>query len=190
MEGGGIFLGGARADLLAKNCDQIETWPSFGQETACFCLKIPSGPAALRLVGLHQRAEGGGIFLGGARADLLAENCAQIETWPSLGQEAACFRLKIPSGPAALLLVGLQQRAEGGGIFLGGACADLLAQNCDQIETWPSFGQETACFRLKIPSGPAALLIVGLRQRAEGGGIFMGGACANKSAHAPPMKMP
>ena len=178
-EGLGIFSGGDCADLLAGNCAQIETRPSLGQETACFRLKIPSGPAALLLVGLQQRAEGGGIFLGGACADLSAQNCDQIETWPSFGQETACFRLKIPSGPAALLLVGLHQRAEGGGIFLGGACADLLAKNCAQIETWPSIGQEVACFRLKIPSGPIAHQLVGLRQRAEGGGIFLGGSCSD-----------
>ena len=133
-------MGGACADLLAKNCDQIETWPSLGQETACFRLKIPSGPAALLLVGLRQRAEGGVIFSGGACADLLARNCAQIETWPSIGEEAACFRLKISSGPVPHQLVGFRQRAEDGGIFLGGACADLLAKNCAQVETWPSIG--------------------------------------------------
>ena len=52
--------------------------PSIGQEAACFCLKISIGPMAHQLVGLCQRAEGGGIFLGGACADLLAKNCAQI----------------------------------------------------------------------------------------------------------------
>ena len=112
--------------------------------------------------------------MGGACADLLAKNCAQIETWPSIGQEVACFRLEISSGPMARRLVGLRQRAEGGGIFLGGECAGLLAKNCAQIETWPSIGQEVAFFRLEIPSGPTPHQLVGLRHRAEGGGHFLG----------------
>ena len=77
----------------------------------------------------------------------------------------------------ALRLVGISSRAEGGwvvgggGISLGGACADLLAKNCARIETWPSLSQEMACLRLKISSGAMAGRLVGLRQREEVGAI-------------------
>ena len=76
---------------------------------------------------------------------------------------AAFFRLKIAIGPTVHQLAGLRHRAEGGGIFSGGACADLLATNCAQIEALLSLVQEMACFRLKIPSGPMARRLVGLR---------------------------
>ena len=95
---------------------------------ACFHLKIATRPTARQPVGLRQRAEGGGIFLDGSGAATLSKNCAQIETWPSIGQVAACFRLEIAIGPIAHQLAGLRRRAEGGGIFSGGAGADLLSK--------------------------------------------------------------
>ena len=133
---------------------------------------------AHKLVGIRQRTEGVGIFLGGAGAGLLSKNCAQIETWPSIGQGPACFRLKISIRPMTHKLVGLRQRAEGVGIFLGGAGAGLLSKNCAQIATWPSIGQGPACFRLKISTGPMVRQLVGLRPRAKGVSIFLGGAGA------------
>ena len=89
----------------------------IGKEAACFRLKISIGPIAYQLAGLHRRAEGGGIFLGSDGADLLTKNCALAETWLPIGQEAACFCLGISTGPISHQLVGLLQRAEGGGIF-------------------------------------------------------------------------
>ena len=167
-------MGGAGADLLPKNCARVKTWPSIGKWAACFRLEVSIGPMAHQQVGLRRRAEGGGIFLGGDGDVTLSKNCAQIETWPSIGNEAACFRLKIAIGPIAHQLLGLRQRAEGGGIFLGGAGAGLLSKNCPQRETRPSIGLGAGCFRLKIAIGPIAHQLVGLRRRAEGGGHFLG----------------
>ena len=87
-KGGGIFLGRDCAGSLTKYCEQIETWPSIGQEMDCYCLEIPSGAMALRLVGPRRRAKGGCILLGGCRPGSLTKYCERIKTWPSIGQGA------------------------------------------------------------------------------------------------------
>ena len=82
----------------------------------------------IRLEGLSQREKDGGIFPDGDCAGLLAKNRARVETWLSIGKELAFYLPEIPSGAITLRIDGFRSRAESDGIFLGGACADLLAK--------------------------------------------------------------
>ena len=49
---------------------------------------------------------GRGIFLGGASADLLANNCARIETWPSSGNEIECYCMEILNSWRSMCILG------------------------------------------------------------------------------------